>query len=252
MRNILLLIEYDGTDFAGWQLQPNGRSVQEVVEAGLMELLGEPVRLHSAGRTDAGVHACVMPAHFATERNLPLRAFRDGLNRLLPGDVAVHEAYEMPETFHARFNARGKWYRYTIDRRSVRSPLAGRRSWQVRGTLDLAAMQEAAALMVGEHDFAAFRTSGCAAKTTVRRLDSIDLVEDETFLHVDVRGSGFLKNMVRMLVGTLIEIGQGKRPATDVDLLLTRTQGVRAGATAPPHGLCLMAVDYPEQFQKDV
>lgn len=252
MRNILLLIEYDGTDFSGWQLQPNGRSVQAVVEAGLTELLGEPVRLHSAGRTDAGVHASVMPAHFVTERDLPLRAFRDGLNRLLPGDVAVHEAYEMPETFHARFSAWGKWYRYTIDRRIVRSPLAGRRSWQVRGALDLAAMRAAAQLLIGEHDFAAFRTSGCAAKTTVRRLDSIDLVEEGTFLHIDVRGSGFLKNMVRMLVGTLVEVGLGKRPATDIDLLLARVQGIRTGATAPPHGLCLMAVDYPEQFQKNV
>jgi len=252
MRTILLLLEYDGTDFAGWQLQPNGRSVQEVVETALAELLGEPVRIHAAGRTDAGVHACVMPAHFATERDLPLRAFRDGLNRLLPVDVAVHEAYEMPETFHARFSARGKWYRYTIDRRTVRSPLAGRRSWQVRGALDLAAMREAAALLVGEHDFAAFRTSGCAAKTTVRRLDSIDLVEEGTFLHVDIHGSGFLKNMVRMLIGTLIEIGQGKRPAADIDRLLSREPGVRAGATAPPHGLCLMAVDYSGVFQKNV
>lgn len=252
MRTILLLVEYDGTDFAGWQLQPNGRSVQEVVETALASLLGEPVRLHSAGRTDAGVHASVMPAHFTTARDLPLRAFRDGLNRLLPVDVAIYEAYEMPETFHARFSARGKWYRYTIDRRTVRSPLSGRRSWQVRAVLDLAAMREAASRLIGEHDFAAFRTSGCAAKTTVRRIDSIDLVEDETFLHIDVRGSGFLKNMVRMLVGTLVEIGQGKRPAADIDLLLARSQGVRTGATAPPHGLCLMAVDYPVHFQKNV
>ena len=252
MRTILLILEYDGTDFAGWQLQPNGRSVQEVVERALAELLGEPVRLHSAGRTDAGVHACAMPAHFATGRDLPLRAFRDGLNRLLPADVAVYAAYEMPDTFHARFGARAKWYRYTIDRRPIRSPLAGRRSWQVREALDLAVMQEAAALLVGEHDFAAFRASGCAAKTTVRRLDAIGLSEDGTFLHIDVRGSGFLRNMVRMLVGTLVEIGKGKRPATDMPRLLARQPGLRAGATAPPHGLCLMSVDYPESFQKNV
>ncbi|TLM64762.1 MAG: tRNA pseudouridine(38-40) synthase TruA [Deltaproteobacteria bacterium] len=252
MRTILLLIEYDGTDFAGWQLQPNGRSVQEVVEGALAALLGEPVRLHSAGRTDAGVHACAMPAHFTTARELPLRAFRDGVNRLLPPDVAVREACEMPDGFHARFQAAGKWYRYTIDRRSVRSPLAARRSWQVRGRLDLAAMREAAALLAGEHDFAAFRTSGCAARTTVRRLDRLDLVEEESFLHIDVRGSGFLRNMVRMLAGTLVEIGLGKRPAADIARLLAREQGVRTGATAPPQGLCLMAVDYPDSFQKSV
>lgn len=252
MRTILLIIEYDGTDFAGWQLQPNGRSVQEAVEGALAELLGEPVRLHSAGRTDAGVHACAMPAHFTTTRDLPLRAFRDGLNRLLPADVAVYAAFEMPETFHARFEARSKWYRYTIDRRPVRSPLAGRRSWQRRGTLDLTAMRDAAALLVGEHDFAAFRASGCAAKSTVRRLDSIDFTEEGSFLHVDVRGSGFLRNMVRMLVGTLVEVGTGKRPAVDIARLLAREAGVRCGPTAPPQGLCLMAVEYPGMFQKDV
>lgn len=252
MPTILLLLEYDGTDFAGWQLQPNGRSVQQTVEAALAELLGEPVRVHAAGRTDAGVHARAMPVHFATTRELPLRAYRDGLNRLMPADVAVYAVYEMPEGFHARFAARGKWYRYTIDRRAVRSPLSARRCWQVRSALDLAAMRAAAALLVGEHDFAAFRTSGCAARTTVRRLDSIDLVEEGTLLHVDVRGSGFLRNMVRMLVGTLVEVGQGKRPPTDIDRLLIQANGVRAGATAPAHGLCLMAVDYPGQFQKDV
>lgn len=252
MPTILLLLEYDGTHFAGWQLQPNGRSVQEVVERALAELLGEPVCLHAAGRTDAGVHACAMPAHFIAPRELPVRAYRDGLNRLLPPDVAVYEAYRVADDFHARFMARQKWYRYTIDRRSVRSPLSGRRSWQLRSPLDLTAMREAAALLVGEHDFAAFRASGCAARTTVRRLDSIDLVEDGTLLHIDVRGSGFLRNMVRMLVGTLVEIGRGQRPAADIALLLARRDGVRVGATAPPHGLCLMAVTYPDPLQKDV
>ena len=245
VRTILLLIEYDGTDFAGWQLQPNGRSVQEVIEAALAELLGEPVRLHSAGRTDAGVHARAMPAHFATDSGLPLRAFRDGLNRLLPPDVAVFEAYEMPADFHARYGARQKWYRYTIDRRGVRSPLSGRRAWQLRGELDLEAMREAARRLAGEHDFAAFRTSGCAAKSTVRRIDAIDLVEEGTLLHIDVRGSGFLRNMVRMLVGTLVEIGRGKRPASDISRLLAGESGLRSGPTAPAHGLCLMAVNYP-------
>lgn len=244
MRTILLILEYDGTEFAGWQLQPNGRSVQEVVEQALIELLGEPVRVHSAGRTDAGVHARAMPVHFTTQRTLPLRAFRDGLNRLLPNDVAVYEAYEMPEGFHARFKARQKWYRYTLDRRSIRSPLSGRRAWQVRGTLDLAAMREAAKLLVGEHDFSAFRASGCAAKSTVRQLNAVDLIEEGTLLHIDVRGSGFLRNMVRMLVGTLVDVGRGKRPAADVTRLLAGEPGLRSGPTAPAHGLCLMTVDY--------
>ncbi len=252
MRTILLILEYAGTGFSGWQLQANCRSVQETVEQALGVLLKEPVRLHSAGRTDAGVHARAMPAHFITTRDLPLGAFRDGLNRLLPEDVVVREAREVPAGFHARFAARAKWYRYTIDRRPVRSPLHGRTSWQLRGRLDLEAMRAAAARLVGEHDFAAFRTSGCAARTTVRRLTCVELVEDGAFLHVDVRGSGFLRNMVRMLAGTLVEIGLGKRPPADMDRLLAGEPGVRCGATAPARGLCLMAVDYPEDLVKTI
>jgi tRNA pseudouridine38-40 synthase len=251
-RTILLLIEYDGTDFSGWQLQPNGRSVQAVVERALGELLGGEVRVHSAGRTDAGVHARSMPAHFTTTRDLPLQAFRDGLNRLLPNDVVVREAHEVGKNFHARFKARGKWYRYSIDRSAVRSPLSGRTSWQVRGMLDLVAMREAADLLVGEHDFRAFRVSGCAANETVRRIFSIALIEEEGLLHIDVRGTGFLRNMVRLIVGTLVEVGKGKRPISDIVRLLAFEPGVRAGVNAPPQGLCLMAVDYPEDFQKSV
>lgn len=245
MRTILLTLEYDGTDFAGWQLQPNGRSVQGELEAALEKLLGEFVRVHSAGRTDAGVHARAMPVHFRTSRDLPLSAFRDGLNCLLPDDVAVREAREMSVDFHARFEAAGKWYRYTIDRRSVRSPLAGRNSWLVRGDLDMGMIREAAEKLVGEHDFGAFRSSGCAARETVRHLESIDLCEEGDFLHIDVRGSGFLRNMVRLLTGTLVEIGKGKRPVSDVPRLLAREPGVRAGVNAPPQGLCLMEVYYP-------
>jgi len=252
MRKILLIVEYDGTDFAGWQLQPNGRSVQEVIEQALAVLLGAAPRVHGAGRTDAGVHARAMAVHFTTTRALPLSAFRDGLNRLLPADVAVCAAHEVPADFHARFAATQKWYRYTIDRRAVRSPLSRRMAWQVRAALDLAAMREAAALLVGEHDFAAFRTSGCAAKTTVRRLDRIDLLEEGTLLHIDMRGSGFLRNMVRMLVGTLVQIGRGQRPVADIERLLANQAGVCSGPTAPAHGLCLMAISYPEPLQKNV
>jgi len=252
MRTILLILEYDGSHFAGWQLQPNGRSVQEVVEGGLAELLREPVRVHAAGRTDAGVHARAMPAHFTTCRDLPLRAFRDGLNRLLPADVAVREAFEVAADFHARFQAQGKWYRYTVDRRSVRSPLDSRSSWQVRGALDLGAMRTAADLLVGEHDFGAFRSSGCTARTTVRRLDTVELTELGELLFIDFHGSGFLRNMVRMLVGTLVDIGRGKRSPASISQLLERQPGLRSGPTAPPQGLCLMSVRYPEPFQKSV
>lgn len=246
MPTILLFLEYDGTDFAGWQLQPNGRSVQETVESALAHLLEEEVRLHGAGRTDAGVHARAMPAHFRTCRDLPLRAYRDGLNRRLPADVAVIEVRQVADDFHARFAAAGKWYRYTIDRRPTRSPLSRRTAWHLRGALDLAPLRAAARQLVGTHDFAAFRTAGCAARTTVREISVIEVVEEGSLLHIDVRGSGFLRSMVRLIVGTLVEIGRGKRAPDDIAALLARVPGVKCGPTAPAHGLCLMAVRYPD------
>lgn len=244
MKTIRLTIEYDGTDFAGWQTQPNGRSVQEVMEAALARILGEPVRLASAGRTDAGVHARGMVAHFATGRDLPLAAYREGVNRHLPLDVAVCEATEATADFHARFDARGKWYRYTLRCAPVRSPLLDRTSWHLRAPLDQAAMTQAAEDFVGRHDFAAFRGAGCDARTTEREIFAVDLVRDGELTHIDVRGEGFLRHMVRVMVGTLVEIGLGRRPVDDVARLLREGCRSAAGRTAPPHGLCLMEVWY--------
>ena len=244
MRTILLILEYDGTVYAGWQVQPNGLAVQEVVEQALAEVLGHEVRVHSSGRTDAGVHARGMAAHFQTEANLPLKAFREGVNALLPEDIAVRTVREMPTDFHARFSARGKCYRYTIYQHQVRSPLAARFAWFLRGSLDLDLMRAAAEALVGEHDFSSFRSSGCAAKTTVREIFSIDISTDNGFIHIDVRGSGFLKNMVRMLVGTLVEVGLGRRPVEDVAKLVAGADGMLCGQTAPAHGLCLQEVWY--------
>lgn len=241
---IRLTLEYDGTEYAGWQLQPNGLSVQEVVENALARILGERVRLNSSGRTDAGVHARGMVVHFETGRLLPMSAYRDGVNRFLPPDVAVKEAEEAPSGFHARFSSRGKWYRYRISQSPVRAPLVSRYSWHVRGALDLAAMQQAAAAFVGRHDFAAFRGAGCDARTTVREVFSVDVVSEGELLAIDVKGGGFLRNMVRVMVGTLVEVGLGRRPPSDVPLLLKEGTRPLAGRTAPPQGLCLMEVWY--------
>jgi len=244
MRTILLIIEYDGTAYCGWQIQPNGLAVQEVLEQALAEILGHDVRLHSSGRTDAGVHARGMAAHFLTDADLPLQAFREGVNCFLPQDVAIRSVYEMPEGFHARFSARGKVYRYTIYRDRIRSPLAARTAWHLRGDLDLARMRSAAQSLVGEHDFRAFRSSACAARTTTREIFSIDITSDSAFVYVDVKGSGFLKNMVRMIVGTLVEVGLGRRPAEDLGKLVSAQPDLRCGPTAPAHGLCLQEVWY--------
>jgi len=245
-RTIKLVIEYDGTRYSGWQLQPNGLSIQEVMEGALAKVLGGPVRLRSSGRTDAGVHARGMVAAFTTESPIPLAAFSDGFNTHLPPDIAVREALEAEPGFNPRADAVAKHYRYTIFTDRRRSPLSRLQAWHLRGALDLDAMREAAAHFAGEHDFAAFRTAGCAAKTTVRRIEALKITRVGDTVVIDVRGSGFLRNMVRVMVGTLVAVGQGRLPAGSVADLLARKEGVAAGPTAPPQGLCLMEVFYGE------
>ncbi len=244
MRTILLTVEYDGTAYSGWQVQPNGIGIQQLLEEALARMLGEPVRVTSSGRTDAGVHAAGMAACFRTEKGLPLRAFSDGLNTLLPPDIAVRDAVEAPPGFNPRRDAVSKHYRYTILNAPRRSPLLRTRVWHVREPLDLDAMRQAASLLAGEHDFAAFRAANCGAKTTRRRLFSLDVRREGELVVIDVRGSGFLKNMVRIIAGTLVAVGQGRRSANDIPNLLASGNRADAGTTAPPQGLCLMEVVY--------
>jgi len=243
MHTIKLTIEYDGTAYAGWQFQPNGLAVQQVLEGALAKLLGARVSLYSSGRTDAGVHAKGMIASFSTERSLPFSAYTDGVNCLLPPDIAVVSAEEVAGDFNPRHDAKGKHYRYTLRTASRRSPLSRLSVWHLREKLDLELMRQGAALFVGEHDFAAFRTSGCAAKTTLRRIDSVVISVAGDLVYIDVIGSGFMRNMVRIMVGTLVEIGKGRKQPEDVSRCLT-VPGAKAGPTAPPHGLCLMEVYY--------
>ncbi len=244
MRTIKLTIEYEGTQYAGWQVQPNGLSVQEVMEEALAKLLKEKVRIASSGRTDAGVHALGMVAAFRTEKSIPVRAFSDGLNSLLPSDIAVREAVEAPADFNPRRHAKGKHYRYTVLTASRRSPLSRLFTWRVGCNLDVDAMVQAARHFIGEKDFAAFRAANCAAQTSVRRIDSLDIRRDGTLLIFDVKGSGFLKNMVRIIVGTLVSVGRGSLSPDDIPFLIESGDRTRAGSTAPPQGLCLMEVYY--------
>ena len=244
MRTIKLTIEYDGTNYAGWQIQPNGIAIQQVIEEALGKMLKEPVRIHSSGRTDAGVHAKGMVAAFRTGRSIPVKAFADGLNTLLPQDIAVREAVEMQGEFNPRHDARGKHYRYTLYTGARRSPLRRLYAWHLRSQLDLVAMQRGAAHFIGEHDFAAFRTSGCAARTTVRRIDAVEISREGDIIHIDVTGSGFLRNMVRIMVGTLVNVGLGKCTDGTIPAILAGVEGVSPGATAPSKGLCLMEVMY--------
>ncbi len=248
MPTVLLTIAYEGTNYSGWQIQPNGLAVQKVVEDALEKLLNERVQVRSSGRTDAGVHALAMPASFATSRNLPLQAFVEGTNRFLPAEIAIQSARIVPDGFKPITMAYSKRYRYTIINSSVRSPLDRLYSWQVREPLDLDSMEEAAGRFVGVHNFAAFRASNCAAKTSIRRIDSVQIAQQGFRITVDVIGGGFLKNMVRVMVGTLVDIGKGRFTPMDIDRLLQGGDRKEAGCTAPACGLCLMEVVYPEKF----
>jgi len=244
MRTIKLTIVYDGTNYAGWQIQSNGLAIQQVMEEALAKILGAPARLYSSGRTDAGVHAEGMVAVFRTDREIPLTAFSDGINSHLPPDIAVRDAEEASPEFDPRRDAKGKHYRYTILNTLRRSPLHRLYAWHLGGELDLGAMREAARHMAGEKDFAAFRTSGCSARTTVRNVFSVDINREGEFLLIDVRGSGFLRNMVRIMVGTLVAAGQGKILPSAIPSLFNGKNGATAGMTAPAHGLCLVEVYY--------
>ncbi len=241
----MLTIAYDGTNYSGWQIQPNGLAVQQVVEEALEQMLGERVKLCSSGRTDAGVHARAMPAAFFTTRNLPLRAFIEGTNRYLPDDIAIQNASQVPDGFKPISAALAKHYRYTILNSTIRSPLDRLCSWQVRESLDLPAMVKAAGYFVGRHDFAAFRASNCVAKTTVRRMDSIEIDQTGDFITIDVVGEGFLKYMVRVMAGTLVDVGRGRFTPEHVERLLLDGDRQKAGVTAPACGLCLIKVFYP-------
>ncbi len=241
---IKLTIAYDGSAYVGWQLQPNGLSIQGCVEQALLQLCGEQIRVHSSGRTDAGVHARGMVCHFVAQRELPLSAWREGLNRFLPEDIAVRAAEKVADDFHARYSATAKHYRYTLLRDPVRSPLERRTSWRIKPFLDLDLMRQACTVLMGVHDFAAFRSAGCSSAVTQKNIYSITLTEADKVLYVDVYGSGFLRHMVRMIVGTLVEIGRGRRSVATLRLMLTDPGSAPAAITAPSQGLCLMQVEY--------
>ena len=249
MPRLCLTVEYDGTSYGGWQVQPNTLTVQELVESALAQVVGYAVRIHSSGRTDAGVHALDMKAHFDVETLLPLPAYREGVNRFLPQDIAVRQVKQVADDFHARFAAEGKWYRYRIYRGEIRSPLHRLTCWHVGGALDVNAMKRAAKVLVGTHDFSAFQASGCAASTTRRTLFDVTVVEQGEELIIDVRGSGFLKNMVRIIVGSLVEVGRGKLTAEKLAQILDGGQRCQAGLTAPAQGLCLMRVWYEKNAE---
>jgi len=247
VRRLALLLEYDGTAYGGSQYQKNAPSVQGTLERALSRLTSEPIRVTLAGRTDAGVHARGQVASFLTTARHSVETFVRGTNALLPPDISVQAAAEAPPDFNPRRHAVRRWYRYTLYLRPQRSALLRNRAWQVGQPLDLDAMSRAAQALVGSHDFASFAPPSEARRGSTRRhvFRARLLVERGSALaHFDIEANAFLQRMVRRIVGTLVEVGRGKRTVGEFRDLIERPQPGGAAATAPAQGLCLMKVRY--------
>jgi tRNA pseudouridine38-40 synthase len=244
MRTIKLTIAYDGTEFAGWQRQENGVSVQGLIEAALTAIEGAPVTLHGAGRTDAGVHALAQVASARILSPIADAQLVRALNAHLPEAIRITSLTTERDDFHARFSAGPKAYEYRIWNGPTLPPFIRLYAWHIIERLSVDAMRAATEVIVGEHDFAAFRGAGAVNHTTVRTITSASWTMDGPALTFEIAGSGFLRYMVRSLVGTLVEIGRGARPVGDMARLLTSPDRSSVGRTAPPCGLFLVKVDY--------
>lgn len=244
MRTLKITLSYDGTRFVGWQRQAEGESIQGVLEDALARFEGGPVTVHGAGRTDAGVHALGQVASAGVTFTHPVETLQRALNAQLPEEVRVVDVADVPADFHARFSARSKTYRYHLRAGGVGDPFTRAFTWQLAERLDIEAMREAASALVGTHDFAAFQCTGTETSTTVRTISRSEVAAEGDLIRYDVAGNGFLRHMVRSIVGTLVEIGWGRRTVGSMPKLLLGGTRADAGATAPPHGLFLVRVDY--------
>lgn len=245
MRRIKLTVEYDGTNYAGWQRQENGVTVQQLIEENIQKVTGERVSLQGSGRTDSGVHALGQVAHFDTGARMPAEKFAYALNAGLPSDIRVIRSEEAEPGFHARFSAKRKHYRYVINNAEHASAIFRNTELHVHKKLDVPAMTEAARALTGTHDFSAFKAAECALDP-VRTIYLSEITIEDNRVVYDVVGSGFLYNMVRIIAGTLIEIGKGKLAAKDMKAILESADRGKAGPTAPAKGLTLVSVDYED------
>lgn len=246
MQTIKLTLQYDGTRYAGFQRQPNGVTIQEKIEHALRRVTGdEALRIGAAaGRTDAGVHARGQVVHFLTESRIPVDRWPYALNQHLPDDIVVFGAEAVPDGFHARYWAVSKRYRYTVEHAPFQSPMSRLYAYLWSKELNFDLMRRTAALIEGQHDFAAFRSTGGSAKTSVRTVSRLTLQREGPYIYIDIAADGFLYNMVRIIAGTLVEVGAGRRTPETVQRALETGQRSCAGKTLPAHGLSLEAVTY--------
>lgn len=244
MKNYKLLIEYDGTRYYGWQRQPNQTTIQGKLESVLSLMCGKDVEVIGAGRTDGGVHARGMTANVNLDTELSPEEIRDYLNRYLPDDIAVFEVKEASPRFHARYNAIGKTYQYTCYDGDVKPVFDRKYYTRLEEKPDVERMRQAAEVLMGEHDFRNFCVNPRMKKSTVRLVDGIVIERDGGYIRFTFHGTGFLQNMVRIMVGTLLEVGCGRMTVEQVKEVLENPERQKAGPTAPAQGLCLMRVDY--------
>lgn len=244
MHNIKLVIEYDGTGFHGWQSQLNASAVQDEVKKAIEALTGQECELTGASRTDTGVHALGQVANFITDSKIPPDKYIFALKPFLPEDIVIKKSVEVPLDFHSRYCAKGKRYKYLIYNSETASALLRNRAWHVPYKLDFAAMSRAASHFIGIYDFSAFKATGSSAKTAVRTIADTTLSSEGDLISLTISGNGFLYNMVRIIAGTLVEVGSGKIVADSIQDIIASGDRKRAGVTAPAQGLYLEEIFY--------
>jgi tRNA pseudouridine38-40 synthase len=244
MKNIKLTVEYDGTSYSGWQRQKNALTIQQVLEDALFKFTNEKIDIFGASRTDSGVHAKGYVCNFLLNTKIPGERFRDILNNLLPDDIVILKAEEVPLDFHARYNCKGKRYIYTIINAKQRIAIGRQYSYLYKRELNVELMRKAAGYFIGTHDFEAFRSIGSNVKTSVRTVSELKIDQEGNFIRIIISADGFLYNMVRIITGTLIDVGVGRIKPEDIKDIIESKNRKRAGKCVPGKGLCLDEVFY--------
>ena len=244
MRNIKLTIEYEGKDFNGWQKQPNKLNIQGTIEQAIKSITGEDVELNASGRTDAGVHALGQVANFKTNSHIPIEKFAIAINSKLKRSIVIKKAEEVDERFHSRLSCKRKTYRYIINNSEEGSAIYRNLETHIPQKLDVDKMKEAVKYFEGEHDFKAFKASGTSSKNSVRTIFEANIYQKENRVYIELTGNGFLYNMVRIIAGTLVEVGIGKIEPKDIPEIIKEGKREKAGKTLPPNGLYLVKVMY--------
>ncbi len=244
MRNIKLTIEYDGKDFNGWQKQPTKLNIQGEIERAIEQITGEKVDLIASGRTDAGVHSLGQIANFKTESKLPIEKFPVALNSKLKKSIRIQNAEEVEENFHSRYSCKQKTYRYIINNSKEGSAIYRNLEYHMPIKLDIKSMEKAIKYFEGEHDFKGFKASGTSSKNSVRKIYKAEIKKDGDRILIELTGSGFLYNMVRIIAGTIVEVGLGKIKPEDIPNIIESKDRTKAGKTLPPYALYLVKVEY--------